>query len=75
MTWRKRESKLQKMKSIKLGKTLAEQELSFDSDGDEIMSLADDNEDEEAEIKALPLIESNADLIDIDDIEADENDS
>ena len=39
------------------------------------MSLADDNKDEEAEIKTLPLIDSIADLIEIDDIEADENDS
>ena len=39
------------------------------------MSLADDNKDEEAEIKTLPLIDSIADLIEIDDIEADENDT
>ena len=39
------------------------------------MSLEDDNEDEKAKIKALPLIDSSADLIEIDDIEADENDS
>ena len=39
------------------------------------MSLADDNEDEEAEIKTLPLIDSIADLIEIVDIEADENDT
>ena len=75
MTWRERESKLQKMKSIKLGKTLAEQELSFDNDGTEIMSLADDNEGEEAEIKALPLTDSSADLIESDNIEEDQNDT
>ena len=54
-----------------MGKTLIEQELSDDDDGDEDMSLADDNEDEDAEIKAL--IDSNADLIKIDDSETDEN--
>ena len=75
MTWRKRKSNLQKRKSTKLGKTLAEQELRFDSDGDEIMSLSENNKDEEAEIKALPLIDSSADLIEIDDIKADENDT
>ena len=37
------------------------------------MSLADDSK--EAEIKALPLIDSIADLIEIVDIEADENDT
>ena len=58
-----------------MGKTLAEQELGFDSDRDEIMSLADDNEDEEAEIKTLPLIDSIADLKKIDAIEANENDT
>ena len=54
-----------------MGKTLTEQELSDDDDGDEDMSLADDNEDEDAEIKSL--IDSNADLIKIDDSETDEN--
>ena len=39
------------------------------------MSLEDDNEDEKAKIKALPLIDSSADLIEFDDTEADENDS
>ena len=39
------------------------------------MSLAGDNEDEEAEIKALPLIDSNTDLKKIDDIEANKNDT
>ena len=33
------------------------------------------NEDEQAEIKALPSIDSSADLIEIDDIEVDENDT
>ena len=37
------------------------------------MSLADDNEDEDAEIKAL--VDSSADLIEIDDSEVDENDA
>ena len=60
-------------KSTKLGKTLAEQELSEDSDGVEDMSLADDHEEEdEDEIKAL--FDSGADLIEIDDSEADDND-
>ena len=58
-----------------MGKNLAEQEFSFDSDWNEIMSLEDDNEDEKAKIKALPLIDSSAELIEIDDIKADENDS
>ena len=75
MTLRKRKSNLQKRKSTNLGKTLAKQELSFDSDEDEIMSIAENNEDEEAEIKALPLIGSSADVIEIDDIEADEKDT
>ena len=75
MTWRKRELKLQKRKPTKLGENLAEKEFSFCSDVDEIISLADDNENEEAEIKALPLIDSSADLIEIDDIEEDENDT
>ena len=60
-------------KSTNLGKTLAEQELSEDSDGVEDMSLADDHEEEdEDEIKAL--FDSGADLIEIDDSEADDND-
>ena len=37
------------------------------------MSLAVDNEDEDAEIKAL--FDSSADLIEIDNIKADENDA
>ena len=37
------------------------------------MSLAGDNEDEDAEIKTL--VDSSADLIEIDDSEVDENDA
>ena len=54
-----------------MGKTLAEQELSEDGDGVEDMSLADDHDDED-EIKAL--FDSGADLIEIADSEADDND-
>ena len=56
-----------------MGKTLIEQELSDDDDGDEDMSLADDNEYEDAEIKAL--IGSGAELIEIDDSETDKSDA
>ena len=41
-------------------------------DWDENMSLADDSEDKDAEIKAL--VDSSADLIEIDDSKVDEND-
>ena len=46
-------------------KTLAEQELSDDSDGDEDISLANINQDEDEEIKAL--VHSGADLVEIDE--------
>ena len=55
------------------GKTLAEQEFSKDSDEDDDMSLADDNDKEDTEIKALT--DSGTDLIEIDGSEADEKDA
>ena len=65
-TWTKSESKSQPIKkSLKSGKTLAEQELSDDSDGDEDISLANINQDEDEEIKAL--VHSGADLVEIDE--------
>ena len=52
---------------------MAEQDFSQDSDEDEDMSLADDNDKEDAEIKAL--LDSGADLIEIDDNEEDDKDA
>ena len=58
---------------MQLGKTLVRYELSDNSDGDEVMSLTDVNEDKDAKIKAL--VDSGAALIQIEDSEVDENDT
>ena len=72
MTLRKRKSNLQKENQQSWGKISPSKSSVLTAIE---MRLEDDNEDEKAKIKALPLIDSSADLIKIDDIEADENDS